>query len=76
MNDNNQLDFLDLLNILSFVIGILNYQENLTQSDKQELMNKVDADTQNAIEEIHEHLRIQDSKIDSILKLLEDKKDA
>ena len=55
MNDNQQLDFLDLLNILSFVIGILNYQENLTQSDKQELLHKVDEDTQTAIREVHNH---------------------
>lgn len=76
MNNNEQFDFLDLLNILSFVIGILNYQENLTQSDKQELMNKVDEDTKTAIEEVHRHLQMQDEKIDTIMKLLEDKNNA
>ena len=76
MNNNEQFDFLDLLNILSFVIGILNYQENLTQSDKQELMNKVDEDTKTAIKEVHKHLQMQDEKIDTIMKLLEDKNNA
>lgn len=76
MNDNQQLDFLDLLNILSFVIGILNYQENLTQSDKQELLHKVDEDTQTAIQEIHNHLQMQDNKIDKIINILEDKNHA
>lgn len=73
MNDNQQLDFLDLLNILSFVLGILNYQENLTQSDKQELLHKVDEDTQTAIQEIHNHLQMQDNKIDKIINILEDR---
>ena len=76
MNDNQQLDFLDLLNILSFVIGILNYQENLTQSDKQELLHKVDEDTQTAIQEIHNHLQMQDDKIDRIISMLEDRNHA
>lgn len=76
MNDNQQLDFLDLLNILSFVIGILNYQENLTQSDKQELLHKVDEDTQTAIKEVHNHLQMQDDKIDRIISMLEDKNHA
>lgn len=76
MNDNQQLDFLDLLNILSFVIGILNYQENLTQSDKQELLHKVDEDTQTAIQEIHNHLQMQDNKIDKIINILEDRNHA
>lgn len=76
MNDNQQLDFLDLLNILSFVIGILNYQENLTQSDKQELLHKVDEDTQTAIQEIHNHLQMQDDKIDKIINILEDRNHA
>ena len=76
MNDNQQLDFLDLLNILSFVIGILNYQENLTQSDKQELLHKVDEDTQTAIQEIHNHLQMQDDKINRIINILEDRNHA
>ena len=76
MNDNQQLDFLDLLNILSFVIGILNYQENLTQSDKQELLHKVDEDTQTAIQEIHNHLQMQDNRIDKIINILEDRNHA
>ena len=53
---NRQYDLLDVLNILSFVIGLLNYNENLTQNDKQELL-----------EEIHAHLKEQDIKIEEIL---------
>ena len=67
MNDG-QLDFLDVLNIMSFVIGLMNYDENLTQNDKQDLMQELNAKSDKLLEEIHKHLTEQDKKIDSILK--------
>ena len=65
---NGQLDFLDILNILSFVIGVMNYDENLTQNDKQDLMQELNAKSDKLLEEIHRHLTEQDLKIDTILK--------
>lgn len=65
---NGQLDFLDVLNIMSFVIGLMNYDENLTQNDKQDLMQELNAKSDKLLEEIHKHLTEQDKKIDSILK--------
>ena len=41
LNDSNNLDFLDIINIVSFAIAIANYNENLNQSDKQELINLI-----------------------------------
>ena len=64
---NRQYDLLDVLNILSFVIGILNYNENLTQNDKQELLEELDNQTTTLLEEIHAHLKEQDIKIEEIL---------
>lgn len=66
--NNGQLDFLDVLNIMSFVIGLMNYDENLTQNDKQDLMQELNAKSDKLLEEIHKHLTEQDKKIDSILK--------
>jgi hypothetical protein len=74
VNSNGQYDLLDILNILSFVIGILNYNENLTQGDKQELMQTFDKQAQQILSEIHQHLEQQDMKIDRILKQLEGQK--
>jgi hypothetical protein len=74
VNGNGQYDLLDILNILSFVIGILNYNENLTQGDKQELMQTFDKQAQQILSEIHQHLEQQDMKIDRILKQLEGQK--
>lgn len=65
---NGQLDFLDILNVLSFVIGLMNYDENLTQNDKQDLMQELNAKSDKLLEEIHRHLTEQDKKIDIILK--------
>ena len=64
---NRQYDLLDVLNILSFVIGLLNYNENLTQNDKQELLEELDNQTATLLEEIHAHLKEQDIKIEEIL---------
>ena len=64
---NRQYDLLDVLNILSFVIGLLNYDENLTQNDKQELLEELDNQTTTLLEEIHAHLKEQDIKIEEIL---------
>ena len=69
---DNQLEFLDILNVLSFIIGIMNLQENLTQGDKQELLQKFDVQTRTILKEIHIHLEQQDIKIDNIIKRLEE----
>lgn len=68
---NNQ-NFLDALNIASFIIGIVNYQENLTQSDKSEILQNSQNVSKTVVDKIDKHLQIQDYKIDIILsKLLE-----
>ena len=68
---DNQFEMLDVLNVLSFLIGIMNLQENLTQGDKQDLLNQFGTQTQLVLKEIHTHLEQQDNKIDTILKRLE-----
>lgn len=72
-NINSQLDFIDALSIASFCIGLMNLDENITQGDMQNLQQQVNVKTDFLLEDIHKHLQDQDSKIDKILKLLEDK---
>lgn len=62
MNDR-QFDILDILNILSFIIGVKNLNENLSQNTAGDLLSA-------AVKEIHGHLAEQDRKIDLILKKL------
>jgi methyl-accepting chemotaxis protein len=66
IKDNNNLDFLDMLNILSFAIGILNYGENVSQGDMQELAQTVSQHTSEAVEDLHQHLQEQDRQIEEI----------
>lgn len=63
MDDQRQFDFLDIVSLISFAVGLANYQENVNQTDVQKIVNQ-------AIANIHEHLKNQDEKIDLILKEL------
>lgn len=59
-----QLTLLDMLAIISFLIGVANYDENVDQST----MSKA---VQSAVDDIHRHLTAQDEKIDLLLSKLE-----
>lgn len=66
MNDyDNYYSLLDIMSIVSFVIGIANYNENLTQADKADLMSAFDNQTSQLI------IALSD-KIDGLIKRLED----
>ena len=71
LNDNENLGFLDIINIIGFIIGVANYNENLNQTDKQELMHKFDKQTSELLSHLNAHLESQDEKIDKILTMLE-----
>ena len=64
----NQLSFIDLLSVASFVIAVENLEENMTQSDKQDLQKDLSDKADLLLKEIHEHLERQDQKIDEILR--------
>lgn len=55
---------LDAMTLVGLMIGIANYDENMSQSDVQDLIK-------NALNDIHGHLKEQDEKIDRIINLLE-----
>lgn len=61
--DENNFNFLDLLNIISIVIQIQNQKDIAKASDIQSEIDK-------AVDLINEHLQTQDKKIDEILKIL------
>lgn len=64
----NQLSFIDLLSIASFAIALENLEENMTQSDKQDLQKDLSNKADLLLKEIHQHLEQQDKKIDEILR--------
>ena len=59
--EEQQINFLDIITILSFIIGLENLQENRQQSENQEQIIKA----------IEEHLKKQDEQYEKIIKLLE-----
>lgn len=65
-----EITFLDLVAILSFMVGMKNLEENMTQSDKQELEEQFNQRLDKMLIGIHTHLEAQDDKIDEILQLL------
>lgn len=67
---NGQFTFLDNIALISFLIGVMNYEENLTQSDKQDLQEQLNNKIDLLLNEIHTHLREQDNKIDKIMEVL------
>lgn len=53
----------DVLNIAAFIVGLENYGQNLDQNSAQDMLKAQS-------EDIHNHLKMQDEKIDKILELL------
>lgn len=60
---DEQMSFMDALAIVSFMIGVANYGENISQSTMQNTVSS-------AVEDIHSHLKAQDEKMNYILSLL------
>ena len=60
-------DFMDILNIVSFAIGVENLNSNLDQNTMQQLL-------EGAVEDIHNHLEDQDKKLDKILEVINNEK--
>lgn len=59
--EEQQINILDIIAILSFIIGLDNLQENKQQSKTQDQI----------IKSIEEHLKMQDEKYEKIIRLLE-----
>ena len=65
--DSTEFELLDLLTVLSFIMQVQNQSKLFGISDIQKDNNRV-------AEEIHQHLRQQDEKINKILELIGNEK--
>lgn len=72
---NNQ-DFLDAISLVSFIVGIANYSENLTQSDKDDIMRSLDQQTRDILIQVRNELEKQNEMLREILSRLEDKRES
>ena len=72
--ENGNLTFIDLISLISFVIGLQNLELNIDQNDlqrqTQEINGTADKLVKDALEEIHRHLQEQDAKIERIISKL------
>ena len=62
--------FWDSIEFLSFIVGIANYNENLTQSDKDDIMNHLDQQTKDILEKVQAALEEQNAMLREILDRL------
>lgn len=62
---------MDWLALMSFIIGIANYDENLSQSDKDDLMQSLDEKTNSLISQLEKDLNYQNEVLDYQNKILE-----
>ena len=69
MRTNN--DLLDAVSIVSFLVGLANYNENLTQSDKDDIMKRLDQQTNSVLIEVQKSLDEQNDMLREILRRLE-----
>ena len=65
-------DMLDAITLLSFMIGIANYGENLSQSDKDDMMQTLDRKTNAMIERLENDLEEQNKLLNEILNILKE----
>ena len=63
-------DFIDAIQIVSYIIGVLNYKENLTQDDKDDIMNHLDQQTKDILTRVQVALDEQNAMLREILERL------
>lgn len=69
MRSGNQ-DFMDALAIVSFIVGVANYNENLTQSDKDDIMKRLDKQTVDILQRLQAAIDDQNEMLHEILSIL------
>ena len=67
---NNNLDFLDILSIISFAISIANYNQNLQQSSNDDLMKEIDQKTAELLSKLESDISRQNADISDIKQML------
>lgn len=68
-NDN----FLDALAVVGFVISVLNYNENLSQSDKDDIIQQFSVKAEDLLKQLEKDLDEQNDMLREILTLLREK---
>lgn len=73
MSNNNNNNFLDILNTLSLIIGMQNLQENREQSAHNDIQSANDRQAKELLREIHAMFDEQNKLLNEILNILKEK---
>lgn len=64
-------ELLDAITVVSFLLGVANYGENLSQSDKDDMMQMLDKKTNAMLERLENDLEQQNKMLREILERLQ-----
>ncbi len=64
-------NLMDNLNVASFYLGLLNYKENITQLDKQELVESMQTTNEALLAELRKDISEQNDMLREILTRLD-----
>lgn len=64
-------DFLDTLTVVGFIIGLMNYDENLSQSDKDDMLQQISNEMQDLLEKLESDIDEQNDMLREILDRLD-----
>lgn len=70
--DNKELDSLDILSVMSFILGYENLIENRQQSKQNDVQAANDKQAEYLLNHLHTMFEEQNKKIDRILEILEE----
>lgn len=65
-------DFWNAVSLLSLIIGIINLDENISQTDMEELVSNANSETEKVLEDIQSELQDQKKLLTTILDKLEE----
>lgn len=72
----NNDDFMDAIAIVSFLVGLANYQENLTQTDKDEMMQRLDTRMNAVLDRLEKDLEEQNKMLNEIIDKIKEIKES
>ena len=66
----NEMSFIDLVSLNSFCVGLQNLDLNVSQENLDNQTQELDKRLRSVVDDIHQHLEMQDKKIEQILEEL------
>ena len=65
---NGEWTFLDIISLIGFCVGLQNLDLNISQENLDNQTQELDRRLREVVDDIHQHLKTQDDKIDRVLE--------